>query len=150
MMCGHDRSLPERVDAGAGRGAATLVRAKPSERVTDHDRQRAVEQLRLHVGAGRLSLDEFGERVDEALGSRTGAELRGALRELPRMRTAAERRRQQRALVTPYVLVNTLLVLIWAASGFGFPWPIFPLVFWGLPVLGEWSRLRRKELAVAV
>lgn len=149
MMCGHDRSVPESDDRRHGRGAATLVRAKPSERVTDQERQRAVEQLRLHVGAGRLTLDEFGERVDEALGARTGAELRVALRELPRMRTAAERRRQQRAVVTPYLVVSALLVFIWAASGFGFPWPVFPLVGWGLPVLGEWSRLRRKELTVA-
>lgn len=149
-MCGHDRASAASERHDHRRGAGALVRAKASERVTDHERERVVAQLRLHVGQGRLSLDEFGERIDEALAARTGAELRVALRELPRIRSAAERRRQRRAVVTPYLLVSSLLVLIWASSGFGFPWPVFPIVGWGLPVLGEWSRLRRKELSVSV
>ena len=34
-----------------------------------------------------------------------------------------------------YVLVNIFLVIIWAASGAGFPWFIFPLGGWGIGVL---------------
>lgn len=33
-----------------------------------------------------------------------------------------------------YVLVNALLIGIWAASGFGSFWPIWPILGWGLGV----------------
>ena len=144
-MCGHRNvAMNERPQA-----ASTLVRARPDELVTDLDRERAVEQLRLHVGQGRLSLDEFGQRVDEALAAQTGAELAGALRGLPRLRSAAELRRQRQSIVRPYLVVSALLVVIWAATGFGFPWPLFPLVGWGLPVLRESARLRAGEVGVS-
>lgn len=31
-----------------------------------------------------------------------------------------------------FVLVNTFLVVIWAISGVGFFWPVFPLLGWGI------------------
>ena len=34
-----------------------------------------------------------------------------------------------------YVLVNIFLVIIWAASGAGFPWFIFPLGGWAIGLL---------------
>jgi uncharacterized membrane protein len=34
-----------------------------------------------------------------------------------------------------YVVVNAFLVVIWAVSGAGFFWPIFPIVGWGIGVL---------------
>ena len=37
--------------------------------------------------------------------------------------------------VPVYVLVNIGLVFVWQATGAGFFWPIFPIVFWGLGVL---------------
>ena len=37
---------------------------------------------------------------------------------------------QQQLIV--FVLINLLLWVIWAATGFGFPWPIFVTVFWGI------------------
>ncbi len=45
------------------------------ERVSDADRDTTIESLREHLVAGRLTLDEFGDRVDTALHARTGAEL---------------------------------------------------------------------------
>ena len=80
--------------------------------------------------------------MDEALEARTGDQLAAVLRELPRVATPAETSRARRSVVLPYLSVMTLLVVIWAVTGFGFPWPLFPLVFWGLPTLGEWSKLR--------
>ena len=38
----------------------------PEIRVADADRERAVVALREHAVAGRLTLEEFGERVDQA------------------------------------------------------------------------------------
>lgn len=39
---------------------------------------------------------------------------------------------QQQLIV--FVLVNVVLWVIWAASGAGFPWPIFVTVFWGIGI----------------
>ena len=40
------------------------------------------------------------------------------------------------AHLTVYVVVNIILVLVWAfAAGGGFPWFIFPLVGWGIGLL---------------
>ena len=36
-----------------------------------------------------------------------------------------------------YVLVNGLLVVIWAMTGAGFFWPIFPLAGWGIGVVAN-------------
>lgn len=33
-----------------------------------------------------------------------------------------------------YLAVNTFLVLIWAITGIGFFWPVFPIVGWGIGV----------------
>jgi hypothetical protein len=50
-------------------------------RVSDADRERAVATLRTHHSAGRLTLDEFTERVEEAYRARTHTDLERSLRE---------------------------------------------------------------------
>src|SRR5262249_35742461 len=47
----------------------------PDLLVSDADRERVAAQLREHYEAGRLTLDEFQERLDEAHAARTGADL---------------------------------------------------------------------------
>jgi hypothetical protein len=54
-----------------------------SLRVSDDDRDRAVASLREHLLAGRLTLEEFTERVDEALRAKVGSELAVVQRDLP-------------------------------------------------------------------
>ncbi len=66
------------------------VPGPPSERVADVDRDRTVTALREHVVAGRLTLDEFSERVGEALEARTRGELADTLRDLPANPPAAD------------------------------------------------------------
>ena len=39
-----------------------------------------------------------------------------------------------KAHLLAYVLVNALLIVIWAMSGAGFFWPIFPLLGWGIGI----------------
>jgi hypothetical protein len=55
----------------------------PELRVADDERERAVTELREHAVAGRLTLEEFSERVDQAYAARTRKELDVVLRELP-------------------------------------------------------------------
>jgi len=47
-----------------------------------------------------------------------------------------EKKRGFRVHLSVYVVVNALIWLVWglvyASSGFWFPWPVFPLVGWGI------------------
>ena len=47
----------------------------PEVRASDADRDRVVDVLRVAVGDGRLTADEFGERMEAALSARTLGEL---------------------------------------------------------------------------
>lgn len=50
-------------------------------------------------------------------------------------RRAVENLHARRGLVVQlviYLLVNGIMIWIWASNGFGFPWPLFVLVFWGI------------------
>jgi hypothetical protein len=52
-------------------------------RASDEDRQRVVAALERHTGAGRLTLDEFAQRVEAVCGARTLDELATVVRDLP-------------------------------------------------------------------
>jgi hypothetical protein len=65
-------------------------------RVSDADRDRAVGALREHLAVGRLTLEEFTERIAAAFGSTTAGELDATLRDLPV--AAAPRRKPTRFL----------------------------------------------------
>jgi len=56
-------------------------------RASDADRQRAVAALERHTAEGRLSLDEFAERVDAVLAARTHGELAAITHDLPAVST---------------------------------------------------------------
>ena len=71
------------------------------------------------------------------------------------LRTAAMRSLRQkeefRRHLLVYVLVNLLLVAIWAAVGFTsnqwFPWPVFPIFGWGIGiVIHAWNLYGRKPV----
>ncbi|MFD1324477.1 DUF1707 SHOCT-like domain-containing protein [Micromonospora sonneratiae] len=52
-------------------------------RASDDDRQRAIADLQRHTEVGRLSLDEFSDRVGAVYSARTLAELAAVSRDLP-------------------------------------------------------------------
>lgn len=42
--------------------------------------------------------------------------------------------------VLVYVLVNSMLVVIWAVTSHGFFWPVFPILGWGIGVaMNAWD-----------
>ncbi len=57
-------------------------------RVSDADRDRAAAELSEHFQAGRLTQDEFDERVGQAINARTQGELDALLADLPSGRAA--------------------------------------------------------------
>src|SRR5688572_7588700 len=56
----------------------------PDLRASDAEREHAVDLLRDHATAGRITVEELDERCTAALGARTRGELAAILRDLPR------------------------------------------------------------------
>jgi hypothetical protein len=66
------------------------------------------------------------------------------------LRTRAVRRlkkkRDLQAHAVVYTLVNTFLIVIWAMTGTGFFWPVFPVVGWGIGLaMNVWDVYRADE-----
>ena len=55
----------------------------PKVRASDADRERTATLLREHLAVGRLTAEEFSERVDKALAARTLGDLEVLLADLP-------------------------------------------------------------------
>jgi class 3 adenylate cyclase len=119
----------------AGRDTGSRV---GSLRASDADRERVAARLREHYGAGRLSDDDLSERVEAAYGVRTMQELEALTADLPSAPKPGRARRRGaletsvRIHLTVYLIVNALLIGIWAATGGGYFWPIWPILGWGI------------------
>lgn len=75
----------------------------PATRASDAEREQVVAELREHSAQGRLTLEEFSQRVDEAYAAKTVAELEAVKRELPVIAAtpaARPRRKSRRWLVS--------------------------------------------------
>lgn len=70
---------PTRVCAVSGQGPER----RPELRISDADRERAVQRLNDAVTEGRLTMSEFDERVEGVLHARTASELAPYLADLP-------------------------------------------------------------------
>ena len=111
----------------------------PALLVSDADRDRALTRLARHAAEGRLTADELEERSDRALAARTAGDIAALFADLPRSSSAARagvrgRDTGSRAHLIAFVAVNLMFVVIWAASGFGYFWPIWPLMGWGIGI----------------
>ncbi len=59
-----------------------------------------------------------------------------------------KKKRDFRGHVFIYVAVNAMLVVIWAVTGSGFFWPIFPILGWGIGVAANaWDVYGRKPIS---
>lgn len=124
-----------------------------NQRIGDAERDAAIEALREHMSAGRLTLDEFDERMNAVLGAKTQADLTAQFFDLPggvpghqleplsderaRRRVLAERKAKS-AGVADVIRVGGI-VAIWVmffvgVVGFGVSWWLFwiPLIISGV------------------
>ena len=97
------------------------------------------ERLRAAAGEGRLTPEELEERLESAFSARTEAELEPLVADLP---APAPPRRAPPARGTATTCAPTsrtmlLLVAIWALTGAGYFWPIWPMLGWGIGVLAD-------------
>jgi hypothetical protein len=114
-------------------------------RVADADRELVVQELREHMLAGRLSAEEFEDRVAQVYRAVTRAELDAVKDDLPMgtvsVKEALDHRRVKlrRRLVQESggaVGVSALCVVIWLASGAsGSFWPIWVILATMLPLV---------------
>src|SRR5207248_2962394 len=101
-------------------------------RVGDGERERAVQRLRGAYADGRLSSEEFEERLSLAFAAQTRRDLQRLTRDLPRDRDMRERagRAAFRWHAATYLTVNGGLVVSWLATGGPF-WPAGSIGPWG-------------------
>jgi polyferredoxin len=58
-----------------------------------------------------------------------------------------KKKQEFRSHAVAYVLVNALLVAIWAVTGGDFFWPIFPIAGWGIALaFNAWDVYGRKPI----
>jgi Domain of unknown function (DUF1707) len=85
-------------------------------RASDEDRQRVVAALERHTGAGRLTLDEFAERVRVACDARTLDELATVVGDLPADTPAADAETgPRRELLLVFAIAIVTLILLGVA-----------------------------------
>jgi hypothetical protein len=111
----------------------------PVVRASDAERERALEELRAHASEGRLDLDELEQRMDAVLAARTREELAAVFGDLPRAHRRVPRMQRSgfRSHLFAYLAVNAGLVAIWALSGMGYFWPVWPVLGWGVGLLAD-------------
>lgn len=138
------------------RGSAAVA-YDPRIRASDADRDRAATLLREHHAAGRLTAEEFSERLDKVFEAKTIGELDALLADLPRIdpyrlpeATLTRQPRQSqlnqanqlaaaqgrlspawRAAWGSWFTCSLLCFVIWAIAGLGYPWPLWVAGPWG-------------------
>jgi Domain of unknown function (DUF1707) len=126
--------------------ATNLVPEPHHVRASDREREVVVETLRANAAAGRLDADELDERLERAYAAERRADLVPLVADLPSA-PAPRRRPSPRALpaYSPVIAIAVLLVAIWALTGAGYFWPVWPI---GAMALSAFKHRRRHALPV--
>jgi hypothetical protein len=123
-----------------------------SMRASDADRELVRGVLVDAYGDGRLTREEYDERLNDLYGSRTLGELPALVADLIvsggppavpaplhpadlRTRGARKWRRDVEESFAAFLFPSAICVVIWVVVGGGFFWPVFPMVFLGLNLL---------------
>jgi uncharacterized protein DUF1707 len=125
------------MDGKVGTMVRTLSQTPTSElqmRAADADRDRTVERLRDAAAEGRLTPDDLERRLETALAAPTYAELDRVVADLPQPDGARPAARA-RSELGGFLATSVLLVAIWAVTGMGYLWPVWPILGWGVFVV---------------
>ncbi len=130
----------------------------PRIRASDADRDRVAEALREHHATGRLSMEEFQERLDHAYAAKTLSDLDELMSDLPAIdlyqlpipaarRPAPPSPSQQPGRLSPvwgaawasWATVTVLCIVIWLLSDpGGYFWPFWVALPWGAVMGVRW------------
>jgi hypothetical protein len=133
----------------------------PNIRASDADRDRTASLLREHHAAGRLTSEEFSERLDRAFAAKTVGEIDKLLADLPgidlyRLPDSALTRQPRQSQVTRrnssrssnawraawgcWFTVSLVCFVIWGlTSAPGYVWPLWVAAPWGAVLAGSWA-----------
>jgi hypothetical protein len=103
---------------------------------SEAEREQVAATLRHHYAAGRLTVEEFTARIDRAYAAETPQELRAVLAGLsaPPLTVGGSRLglvlRHEGFLVPAAVFgaIEAFLILVWALTGGGYFWPVWPFL----------------------
>lgn len=131
----HEPRVHRSAAAPRDRAIASLrdvrVAAPPRDvRASDADREAVVESLRVHAAAGRLEPEELERRIEAVYAARLQSELGPLVADLPATPPPAPPRPpRSRAWpdLAPLLLLAVALVALWALTGAGYFWPVWPI-----------------------
>ena len=120
-----------------------------SMRASDADRELIRSVLADAYGDGRLTREEYDDRLNTLYGSLTLGELPSLIADLMpsgnppaepaplhpadlRVRGARKWRRDVEESFAAFLVPSVICTVIWIVSGAGFFWPVFPMLFLGL------------------
>ncbi len=119
-----------------------------THRAGDIDRQKTAARLGQALAQGYLALPEYDQRVQEAFQTQTTGELRELVADLPidRIRRADPRRRAAKAAAArksvgihfaAFLAMTAIVLVVWAATGVGYFWPIWPILGAGIGLVSH-------------
>ena len=141
----------------------------PRMRASDADRDRAASALREHHAVGRLTAEEFNERLDAVYVAKTMGDLDELLSDLPAADSyqlpvpsgkapppvrppssapelAGRLSPVWRAAWGSWLAASLACFAIWIATGLhGYPWPVWVAGPWGVVLLARWIACVRQR-----
>ena len=105
-------------------------------RVGDLEREAARMRLVEAYAAGQLDTPELESRAERVLGAGTAEDLEAAtgdLREEPALPAGTSRSLVRDLLL--FLVCSAIAVIVWHLTGRGFFWPVWVIVYTGLPLL---------------
>jgi Domain of unknown function (DUF1707) len=96
-------------------------------RASDDEREAVAAALRMHASDGRLDAEELESRLDIALGATLRADLLPLLSDLPAAPERRPRPDSEPPWFAPVIPLAILLIAIWALTGAGYFWPMWPI-----------------------
>jgi hypothetical protein len=130
-------------------------REDPYLRASDADREHVAQLLRDNAGDGRLDMDELSERLDGVYAARTFGQLNELTRDLPVVAPAPAAPSTNggaaiRHRMNGFLPVVMLLLVIWAVTGAGYFWPIWPLLWFAFARMRWRHRMRSRTAGTYV
>ncbi|WP_199816609.1 DUF1707 domain-containing protein [Streptomyces griseus] len=147
---------PERSDGPASeKDPARGKDAVPGLRVSDQERDAALDVLAAALAEGRLDPHEHAERAEAALAARTAGELAALTADLPvpppgRAEAAREQRAKGYAEWRHWLGGLVVLSAIWGVNclhegELAFYWPVTPLGIWAAALVARAIRPDRRK-----
>jgi hypothetical protein len=96
-------------------------------RTSDGEREAVAQALRGHAVEGRLDAAELESRLETAYGATLRSELLPLVADLPKAPVARPREEPEPPWFAPVIPLAVVLITVWALTGAGYFWPMWPI-----------------------